>query len=409
MKLIVTGVTRTGNLGGTAMLCAVQDVLLPHLTRFQLASILPTKDAAVAHTVDKAEIVAADYRTLMLVAAPFCLLFWPFRRFRLVKEIAKQVPVLKHFSDIDAVADLSGVAFIDGRGFPLLAYNVAVTLPGLFFGKPVHKLSQAMGPFNNPVNRFAAKWVLRKCTKVIARGEISLAHLHQLGLQKCEYVPDTSFALDVQPDLKLRARQEIARHLRRDKGERMVMISPSAVVQKYCESVGKDLVEILSEVVKTLHDRGIHCTLLPHSTDTGIAKNDDLKIVTAIKDHVAANHSLNIAVLDAQGDPRWARALVAQADAFIACRFHSMIAALSQAVPVVIVGWSHKYQEAAAPFKAGQMSLDYSELSTDSLCEHLLGLLDRQDDLKLMMSEVAQDCYDRSAVSIASILKAEKL
>ncbi len=390
MKIIVTGVTRTGNLGGTAMLCAVEDTLSSFIDCFKLASILPKKDKA-KKGIDSAEIVDADYKIWLLVTLPFCLFLWPFRKFRIVKSLARRMPILRDFYGMDAVIDLSGIAFVDGRGAPLLAYNVAVVMPGLFFDIPVYKLSQALGPFHGRLNRVVAKWVLSKCESVAARGEISKEHLHSIGLTRTKFIPDTSFALKIDEFTKKEARNYVVEKFASSSNEKLVMFSPSAVVEKNCQKVGKNLTEIFSQLIVELTMKGFDVGLVPHSTNTGIRKNDDMAVVTSIYNEVIQSvESSSIQILDVRENPKFARAVIAEADVFVACRFHSLIAALSQAVPVTTVGWSHKYEEASKPFKMNNFAMDYSAISEGLLYDNINHLYENRQELGLSMQDTAR-------------------
>jgi polysaccharide pyruvyl transferase WcaK-like protein len=207
---------------------------------------------------------------------------------------------------------------------------------------------------------------------VVARGEISLGHLNALGIASARFRQDTSFALVVSDNVRDRAREAIARACTGDGP--LVIYSPSAVVKRHCEKIGLDMVAIAAEALGNLSAQGVRIALLPHSTDTGIRKNNDYSVAREIVD-VMSRRGISISLLDARGDPRLARAMIACADVFIASRFHSMIAALSQAVPVVTIGWSHKYAEAAEPFGMDRFTIDYSQMDAarlDNLVQDLL-------------------------------------
>lgn len=393
MRVLVTGVTRTGNLGGTAMLCAVEDTIGDKVDDFALASILPGRDSA-QQGPDHARIVRAGYRYWLLVAAPLCLLLWPLRNVATVRELMQRLPLLRDMSRADAVADLSGIAFVDGRGLPLLYYNFALVLPALFFGVPVWKLSQAVGPCETRLNAVLAGWALRRCAAVVARGKISLGHLKTLGIASARFRQDTSFALVVPDDVRGRGRDAIARACAGDGP--LVIYSPSAVVKRHCEKIGLDMVAVAADALGRLAAQGIRIALLPHSTDTGIRKNNDYGVAREIVDAMS-RRGTSIALLDACGDPRLARAMIACADVFIASRFHSMIAALSQAVPVVTIGWSHKYAEAAEPFGMDRFTIDYAKMDAARLNNLVQDLLREREALVPGLRQ-ASDEARRSAI-----------
>lgn len=405
MKLIVTGVTRTGNLGGTAMLCAVEDVLDAEVNDFALASILPQQDKA-QQGPDNARIIAADYRVWLLLCAPLCLLLWPLRKVALIRKAMSKLPILKDFSMADAVVDLSGIAFVDGRGLGLLAYNAALPLPALFFDIPVYKLSQALGPFNTVINRSIARWILSRCQRIVARGKISLSHVHNLGLTSAMHFPDVSFALNIEKKTYDKAKKIIDECVAIREKKPLVILSPSAVVARHCQNRNISLTEVIYTVIMALHSEDVTCAFLPHSTHTGIAKNDDEAIIREITEKLS-EQGIKIPVFDAQGDPRLARALIGQADVFIACRFHSLIAALSQAVPVTTIGWSHKYHEAAEPFGMADYAMDYQVITDEKLYSYVMELLHKRNALADTMRKAADIAYDQAVKGIRIVVNQE--
>ena len=78
---------------------------------------------------------------------------------------------------------MGGVSFVDGRE-KYLAFNIACILVPILFRKRIIKYSQALGPFNNPINRFFAKMLLPKINHIIARGKITYCNLKSIGLKK---------------------------------------------------------------------------------------------------------------------------------------------------------------------------------------------------------------------------------
>jgi polysaccharide pyruvyl transferase WcaK-like protein len=403
MKLVITGVTRTGNLGGTAMLCAVEDVLRPYFGDVALASILPNKDRRQVGP-DTTRIVSSGYRYLLLFVVPLCILFWPLRKVRPVRRLMAMLPLLKDIAAADAVADLSGIAFVDGRGIPLLYYNVAVALPAFFFGTPVHKLSQAMGPFKGRLNALAAEWTLRRCATVAARGNKSLEHLIELGIAGAQFCPDTSFALQIGESVEREARVQINSQDGFATEGPLIICSPSAVVLAHCQAADVDMISVFTETFVSLIAQGNRVAMLPHAADSGIRKNDDHSVARTIQQKVLERgHS--VPILDPAGDPRLARAIVGQSAVFIASRFHSMIAALSQSVPVVTVGWSHKYTEAAEPFGMSEFTIDYSQLTSERLTLMLSDMLAKREELHDQMKIAAGEVRTKAIEGIKFVVQ----
>src|SRR5829696_4658649 len=99
-------------------------------------------------------------------------------------------------------ADSAGISFVDSRGVATLGYNVLVTGIPLLLGRPVVKCAQALGPFDSPLNRVAARRVLGACAAVCPRGDRTEDHVAQLGLAaRTRVVPaaDAAFLMEVRP------------------------------------------------------------------------------------------------------------------------------------------------------------------------------------------------------------------
>ncbi len=163
----ITGVTLTGNMGGAAMLAAAIDGLSARSpgARFSLLSINPGADRAVAP--DNLEIIDASPARLILLYLPLAVLAWPVARLPIVRRCLSGVGYFRALIQASAVIDLCGIAFVDRRGLPLLAYNVGCCLPAIAVGTPVAKLAQAMGPFRTFTNRWAARFILDRCAVVV--------------------------------------------------------------------------------------------------------------------------------------------------------------------------------------------------------------------------------------------------
>jgi colanic acid/amylovoran biosynthesis protein len=54
--------------------------------------------------------------------------------------------------------------------------------------------------------------------------------------------------------------------------------------------------------------------------------------------------------------------LIGIADTAVTSRFHGIIAALTMATSLLIVGWSHKYEEVMGMFGSNNLTLDSSNL-----------------------------------------------
>lgn len=385
MQFAVTGVTVSGNMGGTAMLAAAVDQLskLDKDAQFSLLSISPEKDRE--RPFSGVRIVSAKPVQLLLLYLPITLLVWPFARSGFVRRLLVKNAYFRALIEADIVIDLCGIAFVDGRGLPLLVYNIACCLPAIILGTPVAKLSQALGPFETQPNRMFARFILQRCSVLVARGDRSLEFLRKIGLHEAISLPDTSFAMEVTDRHIETAKQMLPRF---SDDTKMLIVSPSEVVRRLCERKGIKFEEEFSNFLKARISKGYSVVFVPHSFGAGRSKNNDVDLCRTIS---ASLQPERVTMIEPIEDPRVLRALIGMADAFVGCRFHSVVAALAMNVPSLVVGWSHKYQEMMAMLQPGEWFIDAGEFSS----ERLEGLFERfEKELPQLHEAIAQNLPD---------------
>ena len=167
-----------------------------------LAAMLPGSEFVVLSPYYKADLQLIDkfQNTHLVKGSPLQLLFCIFplsvmdRLFRFTGlGFRKLSEATRQLGSCDVIVDVAGISFSDGRE-KLLPYNVLTIWPAMLMGVPVAKLSQAMGPFSNWMNRKLARWMLNKCSLVVARGKQSGENISSIGIDGL-VCPDVSFLL----------------------------------------------------------------------------------------------------------------------------------------------------------------------------------------------------------------------
>jgi colanic acid/amylovoran biosynthesis protein len=371
MKFAVSGVTLQGNLGGVAMLLTARQEFARRFpgAEFLLLSITPQPDRA-GQALPGVKVVWAHWFTLICLFMPLSLLTAPFNRQAWMRRLLGRIPYFQALIECEAVIDLSGIAFVDGRGPALLAYNAACCVPALFLGRPVLKLAQSLGPFRQPLNRTVARAVIRRCAFVAARGEASARELTNLLDRPALALPDTTFCLQVPAELTHWAVEEFRRV---GLGPAPIVISPSLVFELDCARHGIDFATICANLIRTLRMQGLPLALLAHSKAGGIAKNDDPAVCTRIL--ALLSPELQPPVLVAT-DPLQARALIGRAGLFIGSRYHALVSAYAGAVPSLALSWNEKYADLARLFDCTHQVIPTAEINTELLTARVLALQD---------------------------------
>lgn len=385
MKFTIIGSALSGNKGAAAMLeSSIQtlDAKYPG-AEFVLLSVYPEEDKKL-NIYSNLTILPASAITVGGMLNPAALLYKlapPLRAF-----ILKKVPQLKAIKESDALLDQGGITFTDGREVFLL-YNVASILPAILVGTKVIKCAQALGPFNNPINRFVSKLVLPHVTLIIARGKKTYEYLQTLNLKNIVLATDYAFSLDITKQDEKEAKKIFANVTRNvDLSKKLnVGISPSIVVKKKCEKAGVDYISLMRWFINDLIAQGYAVTLIPHSVRIGANKvhNNDLPLCEDIYKGVKEKN--DCAFVDREVSSQALRYIIGQTDLFVACRFHAMISSLSMGVPTLVLGWSHKYMEILELFDVKEFGIDSSKLSKESLRDSFQDLAAQRKNITMKL------------------------
>ncbi|WP_430645991.1 polysaccharide pyruvyl transferase family protein [Agromyces sp. GXS1127] len=393
-SIAIIGSAISGNKGASAMLESAIETLDERLpdVQFTLLSMYPERDAAL-NTYPNLEIVAADPVRLGVGINSLALLHRlvpPLRR-----TIRRRSRAVAAIAEADVLLDQGGITFTDGRE-KFLLYNVASILPALNLKTPVFKCAQAIGPFRNPINRWAARTFLPKVRTIVTRGAITQRYADDLGLANTFAGADYAFSLELAGD----ERERLAGRMGLDALEserRLVGISPSVVMEKKFAAAGGDYVELMVAFARRLLEAGYDVLLLPHSARAGTEKthNNDLPLCRRIAGQLGDGR---VHFPDMELSSQELRYLIGRCAFFVTSRFHAMISSLSMGVPTLVIGWSHKYEEVLAMFELQEWAFGREKATDDYVWERFTDLVSAEDDVR---TRLEQHLPDVKRVSLA--------
>ena len=391
---IIAG-TLWGNRGAEAMLVTTIGQIRRHSpgARFKIFSYYPRKDSELCSDAD-IEILDCRPLSLALRIVPLAMLCAIFRIVRLRVPSALLGRQVRALRECDALLDVGGITFCDGREIFLL-FNVLSLLPALLLRVPVYKLSQAMGPFNSRMNRIAARWTLGRCAKVFSRGEKTSEHLRTLGLpaDKWNAASDIAFAYSAEYSLT-RENDELVQQLDaqlerlRADGRRVVSIVPSSLLYKKCDQYVAKLAGLIRELLRA----DLHVVLLPNATRAGVekARNNDLVVIEQIVGMLGEGERQHVTAVTFDVNTASIRQLLRHSELVVTSRFHGMVAALHATIPVVVIGWSHKYSEVLAQFGCDELGLDQAATADEIAAVALQALSDAARHRKTLQSAIGR-------------------
>ncbi|WP_321389367.1 polysaccharide pyruvyl transferase family protein [Emcibacter sp.] len=181
-------------------------------------------------------------------------------------------------------------------------------------------LPQAFGPFSNSRTVRAMQYIAEHADLIYARDRVSYEHLNEIGAvnDRVKISPDITIGLVPESN--------VARQMPGD----TAIIPNVRMLDK-----GKDSEKYypyLHNAIKELRKAGFNPFFLIHEAG-------DVKIAEEINEQIDA--PLEIV---AEDDPVVLKTIIRDLRLVVGSRFHGLVSGLSQSVPCLAVGWSHKYE-----------------------------------------------------------------
>jgi len=227
-------------------------------------------------------------------------------------------------TDVAAVIDASGFAFGDQHGARPTLEMAANCRRWKKQGKKIVLLPQAFGPFSSAEIRAACRRMVDHCDLVFAREETSYRHLVEVGGER----PTVRLA----PDFTTVIPGRLPKHFRRSDNAAFV-VPNQRMLDKTDPAAADGYVPFLAEIARMLRDFRLHAMLLIHTPE-------DRELTAKVQERCA----FPIDVIE-ETCPIGLKGILSTGSVVISSRFHALIGALSQNVPALSVGWSHKYRQ----------------------------------------------------------------
>ncbi|MFP3153708.1 Coenzyme F420 hydrogenase/dehydrogenase, beta subunit C-terminal domain [Lachnospiraceae bacterium ZAX-1] len=402
--IAITAASYSGNQGAAAMLqSSIQQLYqnYGHRLNIKLMSVYPSEDKEQL-PYDFIEVVSCKPEQLLFIAFPLAILYKAFSWCPPIKKLIAKNKIIRAYRETDAVVDEAGISFVDSRGFVMNVYAFVCAAVPMLVGVPVVKYSQAMGTFQSFVNRFLAKWILPKCKLICARGEGTLNNLVKIGIVKnVKLCADGAFTMADNPDWN----DAVDKVCADDSfyNDNVIALSISSVVQKKCTKLNINYKDVMVSFIDDLNKQGYHVLILAnaariHSTKS---RNNDLLICSAV--HLEIADKTKVRWYCKEMTPEEIRAYISHCRVLVASRFHAMIGALEKKVPVLLIGWSHKYQEVLDMFGLGQYAIDFSNLNLDALKKEFDHFLTHEVEIKNCMETHYETVMESSKDNIRYI------
>lgn len=280
---------------------------------------------------------------------------------------------------IDVVLDISGFAYSD-QCSEFNTLNMARCVKEWKKqGTKVILLPQALGPFNNPKIKNAFRFILDNVDLVFPRDEISYQHVLSLSGERANVfqAPDFTNILEgiILPD-------NFEKY-----SNKYCLVPNYRMIEKTTDKTGKQYIDFCVHCIQSLIDHGESVLILIHEgeKDVSLTKSILKKIEQEIE-VVLESDALKI------------KGIIGCCKGVISSRFHALVSALSQGVPALSTGWSHKYEELFNEYGIpnGCLATDLSEGQIDRIIKETIDPENRKNTI-LRINKSALDYKQKTS------------
>ena len=280
----------------------------------------------------------------------------------LIPRRAESMYGLVNQNNVDALIDISGYAF--GDAFSWIRCRVAAKQAQRFAkrGKPVILMPQMFGPFEHPKTRHYFKQLCEAATLIYAREQASYDTVRDIlgDDPRLKQAPDITIFSPTSEDIETGFEGE----------SYGVLVPNERMLDQGRDEWGDSYVSRLVEAGKQMVAHGLRPAIVIHSGDAG-----DQQLATQLGSELSAATDQSQPFVFSHSNPLVLKKFIGGAKFLVGSRFHSLVAALSSAVPGVALGWAHKYEMLAADFGVPELI----HRGSDSI-DHLLSQVDRLAD-----------------------------
>lgn len=224
--------------------------------------------------------------------------------------------------EVSVVLDASGFAYSDQWGLEKTRDAARAAREWKKQDTTLVLLPQAFGPFtSHRIKREFAS--LAGCSSLVfPRDSVSYGHVTGLLGESPKIVQSPDFTIGVEgiaPD--------------KPQTGRIAIIPNVRMIDKTYSGKSQGYLPFLGRCIRRLAEKGENPFLLVHGGKA------DLRLAEEIKD--GSGFKL---VIERESDPLKLKGIIGTCKGMIGSRFHGLVSALSQGVPALAIGWSHKYE-----------------------------------------------------------------
>ena len=265
----------------------------------------------------------------------------PGRSLLIARERHLRLRARQQVAAVDAVVDISGYMY-GRRGLGGFAdFAALLAEEALRARKPYVALPQAWDPAP-PDQQRSLKRLFNSSTRLYARDRVSQANLARVvGVSQdvIPLCPDIAFCFEAFD-------ADATTSLPRKHDRLLVAVSPNVRVYERSSGIGENntYVRTVSAIVRQLLAEDLDVLLIPHEYRYDKMRGSDDRLICSLI-HLTLGQPERVYTFDEPLSASEIKAMIGRCELVIGSRFHALIGGLSQGIPALALGWSHKYDE----------------------------------------------------------------
>lgn len=293
--------------------------------------------------IQRMQNLSADYKLVLKPNLDSC----PYHKFSKLGIYSKQLPIQRmgvHFGDlmslipnylrklygivldkeIQVVLDASGFAYGDPFGIEPTKNLLVASKRWKKQNTKLILLPQAFGPFSSQKIRSSMSQVIENSELIFARDSVSYENLKSLA--------SDSSKIRLAPDFTNLAKSEAVQNAESFDG-RFCVIPNMQMIRKAKSEEAKKYIPFMAKCLRYLNENNRNPYILIHES----------KVDLALAQEIITHAGCPVDIIE-ETNPLKIKEIIRLSDGILASRFHGLVSALSQGIPALGTGWSHKYQ-----------------------------------------------------------------
>jgi colanic acid/amylovoran biosynthesis protein len=322
----------------------------------------------------------------------------PIAAFR--RALTNSTPWVAALEEADIVGDIrGGDSFSDIYGMKRFLYGFMMAWTVLLIKGSMVQFPQTFGPFNSPISRWLARYLLNKSEIIMARDKKSQeVALFFVGLNRNVVLsPDVAFFLEsIRPNSI-----KFAPPLSRQVSSNAIGVNVNGLLyyggytRNNMFGLKLNYRLLVPELLNALlMEQSSDIWLIPHTYGPSNSVESDPEANRQVWRTLSTTNQKRVHIVAEEYDQHELKGIIGQCDMFIGSRMHACIAALSQGVPCIGIAYSMKFKGVFDSVGMDDWVIDGREVSNERAVASALNLYRNRDivrqDLK-RKSELAKN------------------